>query len=94
MIDGATSLTIGAGRGAKDGNVLFRVHIGERDVLGIPSRAKDLQTRVVACAHMTGAGFRRVVAAFQWLHEYCCWFRMEIHSTYFAKRAIVRQGGI
>ena len=37
---------------------LFRLRVGNRDVLWIPSGDKALQVRLMACAHMRSAGHR------------------------------------
>ena len=49
------------GPAALGGDGLFRVHVGERDVLWIlPPDDKDLQVRLMVCAHMRSAGHRGV----------------------------------
>ena len=57
-----------------------------RDVLWIPEQAKEMQTRLMVCAHMKDAGHRGVAVTLQRLQGYCCWFRMEVHVTEFVKQ--------
>ena len=60
---------------AEDG--LFRVRVGSRDVLWIPSDDKALQVRLMVCAHMRSAGHRGVAPTVFRLREYCVWPGME-----------------
>ena len=55
-----------------------RARLGDRDMLWIPEQAKEMQMRLMVCAHMKDAGHRRVVATSQRLQGYC-WFSMKIH---------------
>ena len=50
---------------------LFRVRVGNRDVLWIPSGDKALQDRLMLCAHMRSAGHRGVSPTLFRLKEYC-----------------------
>ena len=52
---------------------LFRVRVGNRDVLWIPSEDKALQVRLMVCAHMRSAGHRGVSPTLFRLKEYCVW---------------------
>ena len=71
-----------------DGEGLFRVRAGGRDVLWIPEDAEKLQARLMVCAHMKDAGHRGAVATLQRLSEYCCWLRMEDHVKEFVKQCL------
>ncbi|CAN0065761.1 unnamed protein product [Sphacelaria rigidula] len=62
MVDGAETFTAAVGYVFKDGEGLFRVYVAGRDVLWISPAARELQTRLMVCAHMKGAGLRGVVA--------------------------------
>ena len=52
---------------------LFRVRVGNRDVLPIPSGDKVLQVRLMVCAHMRSASHRGVSPTLFRLKEYCVW---------------------
>ena len=52
---------------------LYRVRFGGHTVLWIPAQARDLQVRLMVCAHMKDAGHRGAVATLQRLSEFCCW---------------------
>ena len=88
MVAGARSFQAAVGRVSKDGEGLFRVHVAGGDVLWIPPQAKELQTRLMVCAHMKGAGHRGVVATLQRLQEYCCWYRMEAQVAEFVRQCL------
>ena len=50
---------------------LFRVRVGNRDVLWILPKDKALQVRLMVCAHMQSAGHRGVSPTLFRLKEYC-----------------------
>ena len=54
MVNGASSFTTPVGRATKDNEDLFRVGLDGQDVLGIPEQAKEMQTRLMVCAHNEG----------------------------------------
>ena len=87
MVSGASSFTTPVGRATKDNEDLFRVGLDGRDVLWIPEQAKEMQTRLMVCAHMEDAGHWGVVAVLQRLQGYC-WFCMEVHVTGFVKQCL------
>ena len=88
MVSGVSSFTTSVGRATKDNEDLFRVGLDGRDVLWIPEQAKEMQTRLMVCVYMKGAGHRGVVATLQRLQRYCCWFRIEVHVTEFVKQCL------
>ena len=65
---------------------LFRVRVGNRDVLWIPSGDKALQVRLMVCAHMRSAGHRGVSPTLFHLKEYCVWSHMESRVREFVRR--------
>ena len=50
---------------------LFRVRVGNGDVLWIPCGVKALQVRLMVCVHMRSAGHRGVSPTLFRLEEYC-----------------------
>ena len=50
---------------------LFRVRVGNRDVLCLPSEDKALQVRLMVYAHMRSAGHRGVSPTLFRLKDYC-----------------------
>ena len=57
-----------------DDEGLFRIHArGGRHVLWIPDSDKQLQVRLMICAHMRDAGYRGVAATLVRLREFCVW---------------------
>ena len=72
MVIGISSFTSPVGRETKDNEDLFRPGLNSRDVLWILEQAKDIQTRLMVCAHMKDAGHWGVVTALQRLQGYCC----------------------
>ena len=58
MVSGTSSFTTPVGRAMKDNEDLFRVGLGGRDVLWIPEQAKEMQARLMVCAHMKDTGHR------------------------------------
>ena len=67
---------------------LFRVRVGNRDVLWIPSGDKALQVRLMVCAHMRSAGHRGVSPTLFRLKEYCVWSHMESHVREFVRQCL------
>ena len=89
MVSDASSFTTPVVRATKDNEDLFHVGLDGRDVLRIPKQAKEMQTRLMAYAHMKDAGHRGVVATLQRLQGYLCsWFHMEVHVTEFVKQCL------
>ena len=66
------------GRAVLDGEGLFRIHARGRHVLWIPEYDKQLQVRLMICAHMRDAGHRGVAATLVRLQEFCVWSGMEL----------------
>ena len=56
-----------------DDEGLFRIHARGRHVLWIPDSDKQLQVRLMICAHMRDAGYRGVAATLVRLREFCVW---------------------
>ena len=88
IVSGASSFTTPVDRATKDIGNLFQMRLDNPDVLWIPEKANEMQTRLIVCAHMEDAGHRGLVATLQWLQGYCCWFRIEVHVTEFVKRCL------
>ena len=84
----ARSFVSEEGQVALDEEGLYRVRVGGRSVLWIPAQARDLQVRLMVCAHMKDAGHRGAVATLQRLSEYCCWSDMERHVTEFVRQCL------
>ena len=82
MVSGASSFTTPVGHATEDNDDLFRVGLdGRGDVLWILEQAKEMQTRLMVCVYMKGAGHRGVGVTPQRLQGYCWWFCMEAHVT-------------
>lgn len=64
------------------------MQIDGRDVLWIPDDAKDLQLRLMVCAHMTEAGHRGSVATLQRVKEYCGWANMDAQVREFVNQRL------
>ena len=64
MASGAFLFTTSVGRATKDNEDLFGVGLDGRDVLEIPEQAKEMQARLMLCAHRKNAGYRGIVATF------------------------------
>ena len=62
-------------------------------MLWIPAQARDLQVRLMVCAHMKDAGHRGAVATLQRLSEYCCWSDMERTSRHGVRSAVLALHG-
>ena len=88
MVRGASSLTTSTGRATKNNEDLFRVGLDGPDVSWIPEQAKEMQTRLMVCAHMKEAGHRGFVAILERPQGYCSRFRMEVHVTEFVKQCL------
>ena len=86
--DPDASFTDDIGRVVKDDEDLFRVKINGRNVLWIPDTARDLQMRLMVCAHMKEAGHRGAAATLQRLQEYCCWSKMDQDVTEFVRQCL------
>ena len=56
------SLELAVGLAVSDDEGLFRIHARGRHGLWIPDSDKQLQVRLMICAHMRDAGHRRVAA--------------------------------
>ena len=66
----ASSFTYPVGRATNDNEHLFHAGPDGRDVLSIPEQAKEMQTRLMACAHITDSRHLGVVATLQRLQGY------------------------
>ena len=88
LASGATSFMANVGQVSLDAEGLFRFPINGRAVLWTPKGAKQLQVRLMICAHMKEAGHRGAVATLHRLSEYCCWFCMEEHVAEFVKQSL------
>ena len=71
MVIGISSFTSPVGLATKDNEDLFCVGLDGQDVLWILEQAKEIQTRLMVCAHMKDAGHWGVVTALQRLQGYC-----------------------
>ena len=71
---GATSFMTNVGQVSLDAEGLFRLPVNGRAVLWIPRGAKQLQARLMVCAHMKEASHRGAWATLQCMSEYCYWF--------------------
>lgn len=60
MVVASASLTIAVGKASLDTEALFRMVVDGQAVLWIHSLAKDLQVRLIVCAHMKQAAHRGV----------------------------------
>ena len=67
---------------------LFRVRVGNGDVLWIPCGVKALQVRLMVCVHMRSAGHRGVSPTLFRLEEYCVWSHMESHVREFVRQRL------
>ena len=85
---GATSFMTGDSQVTLDDEGLFRLQGNARALLWISEGAKELQLRLMVCAHMKEAGHRGAVATLQRRSEYCGCFRMEEHITEFVSVSI------
>ena len=56
---------------------VYRVSYQGRTVLWVPEEARELQARLMACAHMQDVGHRGVRATTHRLWAYCAWDNME-----------------
>lgn len=67
--DAASSFVSPIGRAVKDHEGLYRVLVDDRNVLWVPDDARELQVRLMVCAHMQEAGHRGYAATLQRLKE-------------------------
>ena len=74
------------GRGTLADDDLFRVRVGNPDVLWIRSGDKPL--RLMVCAYMRSAGHRSVSPTLCRLNEYCVWSHMESHVREFVPQCL------
>ena len=56
----------------------------------IPDSAKQLQVRLMICAHMRDAGYRGVAAKLVRLQEVCVWSGMEAQIREFVRQCLHR----
>jgi len=84
----ATSFITESGKAVLDDEGLFRISVGGQDVSWIPEHDVKLQTRLMVCAHMKGAGHRGTAATLQRLSEYCVCLRMEEQVTEFVRQCL------
>ena len=85
---GATSFMTDDMQATLDDEGIVRLHVNGRALLWIPGGAKQLQARLMVCAHMKEAGHRGAVATLQRLTECCRWFRTEEHVDEFVKQCL------
>ena len=71
-----------------DDESLFRIHECGRHVLWIPHSDKQLQVRLMICAHMPDAGHRGVTATLVRSQEFCVWSGMEIQMCEFVRQCL------
>ncbi|CAM9419279.1 unnamed protein product, partial [Scytosiphon promiscuus] len=64
------------------------VHVRGRHVLWIPDSDKQLQVRLMICAHMRDAGHRGVAATLVRLQEYCVWAGIEAQVREFVRQCL------
>ena len=88
LASGAASFMTNVGQVSLDAEGLFWLPVNRRAVLWIPGGAKQLQVRLMVCAHMKKADHRGAVATLQRLSEYCCWFCIEEHVAEFVKQCL------
>eukprot|EP00752_Nemacystus_decipiens_P007839 g7004.t1 len=84
----ASSFSTSLGLVGRDEEGLYRVSVGGRDVLWIPSDAQDLQVRLMVSGHMNEAGHRGTAATLQRIKEYCCWENMATDIREFVKQCL------
>ena len=73
-----------------DDEGLFRIHARGRHVLWILISDKQLQVRLMICAHMSDAGHRGVAAKLVRLQEFCVWSGMEAQMREFVRHVPTR----
>ena len=83
-----TSFESEVGTAVLDDEGLFRVSVRGRNVLWIPSSEKQLQIRLMICAHMRDAGHRGAAATLVRLQEYCVWQGMENQVREFVRQCL------
>ena len=71
-----------------DDEGLFRIHACGRHVLWIPDSDKQLQVRLMICAHMRDAGHRGVAATLVRLQEFCVWSGMKAQMREFVRQCL------
>ena len=67
---------------------LFRIHARGRHILWIPDSDKQLQVRLMICAHMRDAGHRGVAATLVSVQEFCVWSGMEAQIREFVRQCL------
>ena len=88
LSSGTTSFMTNVGEVRLDAEGRFRLPVNGLAVLWIPGGAKQLQARLMVCAHMKEAGHRGAVTTLHRLSEYCCWFCIEEHVAEFIKQCL------
>ena len=71
-----------------DDEGLFRIHACGRHLLWIPGSDKQLQVRLMICAHMRDAGHRGVAATRVRLQEFCVWSCMKAQIREFSRQCL------
>ena len=72
-----------------DDEGLFRIHARNRHVFWIQDFSeKQLQVRLMICAHMRDAGHRGVAATLVRLQEVCIWSGMEAQMPEFVRQCL------
>ena len=71
-----------------DDEGLFRIHARGRHVSWIQDSDKQLQVRLMICAHMRDAGHRGVAATLVRLQEFCVWSGMEAQMREFVRQCL------
>ena len=71
-----------------DDEGLFRINACGRHVLWIPDSDKQLQVRLMICAHMRDAGHRGVAATLLRVQTFCVWSGMEAQMREFVRQCL------
>ena len=67
---------------------LFRIHARGRHVSWIQDSDKQLQVRLMICAHMRDAGHRGVATTLVRVQEFCVWSGMEAQMRGFVRQCL------
>ena len=89
LVGGQTSVRTTFGPATPDEGGLFRVALkgAVQPIIRIPSETKDLQARLMVCAHI-GNGHRGTAATLQVLRSYCVWQDMEKDMANFVNKCL------
>ena len=72
----------------RDEDGLYRVSYQGRMVLWVPEEERELQARLMVCAHMQDAGHRGVRATAHRLGAYCAWNNIEKDIAKFVRQCL------